>query len=106
MCFSAVKALTASTLYAKASMLHPGKLATLGTSVRERPVSHPLHSHPLAVQVRKGRFVVLTEGLTGADLAFCMGGEQLWLGRVDHQGPNTVKLLMYKPQRNAAGKCT
>jgi len=48
--------------------------------------------------------VVLTEGHAGADSAFCMGGEQLWLGKVEHRGPNTVQLLMYKPQRNAAGR--
>ena len=54
--------------------------------------------------MRKGRFVVLTEGHAGADSAFCMGGEQLWLGKVEHRGPNTVQLLMYKPQRNAAGR--
>lgn len=53
--------------------------------------------------MRKGRFVVLTEGHAGADSAFCMGGEQLWLGKVEQRGPSTVQLLMYKPQRNAAG---
>ena len=87
-------------------MGHSGDLLTLGAPSTQRAISHPLLSHPSALQVRKGRFVVLTEGLAGADSAFCMGGEQLWLGRVDHRGPNTVKLLMYKPQRNAAGKRT
>ena len=58
----------------------------------------------MCVQVRKGRFVVLTEGRMGADSAFCMGGEQLWLGKVEQLGPNSVQLLMYKPQRNAAGE--
>ena len=58
----------------------------------------------MCVQVRKGRFVVLTEGHMGADSAFCMGGEQLWLGKVEHLGPNSIQLLMYKPQRNAAGE--
>ena len=105
MCYSMVQALKASALYDKASMGHSGDLLTLGAPSSQRAISHPLLLlHPLALQVRKGRFVVLTEGLAGADSAFCMGGEQLWLGRVDHRGPNTVKLLMYKPQRNAAGK--
>ncbi len=57
----------------------------------------------MCAQVRKGRFVVLTEGHAGADSAFCMGGEQLWLGKVEQRGPNSIQLLMYKPQRNAAG---
>ena len=54
--------------------------------------------------MRKGRFAVLTEGHAGADSAFCMGGEQLWLGKVEQRGPNSIQLLMYKPQRNAAGE--
>lgn len=58
----------------------------------------------MCVQVRKGRFVVLTEGHAGADSAFCMGGEQLWLGKVEQRGPSSIQLLMYKPQRNAAGE--
>lgn len=106
MCYSTVQALKASALYAKASMGLSDDLLTLGAPLSQREISHPLLLHPLALQVRKGRFVVLTEGLAGADSAFCMGGEQLWLGRVDHRGPNTVKLLMYTPQRNAAGKRT
>lgn len=48
--------------------------------------------------------MVLTECHVGGDSAFCLGGEQLWLGKVEHRGANTVKLLMYKPQRNAAGE--
>ena len=58
----------------------------------------------MPVQVRKGRFVVLTECHVGDSSAFSMAGERLWLGRVDHRGPNSAQLLMYKPQRNAAGK--
>ena len=58
----------------------------------------------MPMQVRKGRFVVLTECHVGDSSAFSMAGEQLWLGRVDHRGPNSAQLLMYKPQRNAAGK--
>ena len=106
MCYSTVQALKATALYAKASMVHSSDLLSLGAPSCQRAILYPLLLHPLALQVRKGRFVVLTEGLAGADSAFCMGGEQLWLGRVDHRGPNTVKLLMYKPQRNAAGKGT
>ena len=58
----------------------------------------------MPVQVRKGRFVVLTECHVGDSSAFSMAGERLWLGRVDHRGHNSAQLLMYKPQRNAAGK--
>ena len=58
----------------------------------------------MPVQVRKGRFVVLTECHVGDSSAFSMAGERLWLGRVDHRGPSSAQLLMYKPQRNAAGK--
>jgi hypothetical protein len=106
MCCSTVQALKANALYAKASMVHSSDLLTLGAPSCQRAILYHFLLHPLALQVRKGRFVVLTEGLAGADSAFCMGGEQLWLGRVDQRGPNTVKLLMYKPQRNAAGKRT
>ena len=58
----------------------------------------------MPMQVRKGRFVVLTECHVGDSSAFSMAGERLWLGRVDHRGSNSAQLLMYKPQRNAAGK--
>ena len=48
--------------------------------------------------------MVLTECHVGDSSAFSMAGERLWLGRVDHRGPNSAQLLMYKPQRNAAGE--
>jgi hypothetical protein len=51
------------------------------------------------MQVQKGRFVVLAFHAADSKLAFSLGGEALWLGKVEQRGLDSLKLHYYQAQQ-------
>jgi hypothetical protein len=52
----------------------------------------------MAAQVQKGRFVVLAACGAEESLAFVLGGEALWLGKVEARSQRTFQLHYYRQQ--------
>lgn len=58
----------------------------------------------MPLQVQKGKFVVMAACAASGALAFSLAGEQLWLGRVEHRGQDSLKLHYYQQPCARLGK--
>jgi hypothetical protein len=58
----------------------------------------------MPLQVQKGKFVMMAACAASGALAFSLAGEQLWLGRVEHRGQDSLKLHYYQQPCTQLGK--
>ncbi len=54
--------------------------------------------------MQKGCYVVMAECHASCTLAFSLAGEQLWMGRVEHRGEESLKLHYYQQAAGQPGK--